>query len=106
MDSVGEGEGGKIWENGIETCKELLLKASWSCYSFQQKKIENFTFLTKGEIYRLLVTWKLKFVSINLEIFYKEKKMLSSRFNTFSVRNNCALQQNGSQKKEVQKYQL
>ena len=21
MDSVGEGEGGKIWENGIETCK-------------------------------------------------------------------------------------
>ena len=21
MDSVGEGEGGKIWENDIETCK-------------------------------------------------------------------------------------
>ena len=21
MDSVGEGEGGKIWENGFETCK-------------------------------------------------------------------------------------
>ena len=21
MDSVGEGEGGTIWENGIETCK-------------------------------------------------------------------------------------
>ena len=21
MDSVGDGEGGKIWENGIETCK-------------------------------------------------------------------------------------
>ena len=21
MDSVGEGEGGKIWENGIETCE-------------------------------------------------------------------------------------
>ena len=21
MDSMGEGEGGKIWENGIETCK-------------------------------------------------------------------------------------
>ena len=21
MDSVGEGEGGKIWENGVETCK-------------------------------------------------------------------------------------
>ena len=21
MDSVGEGEGGKIWENGIETCR-------------------------------------------------------------------------------------
>ena len=25
MDSVGEGEGGKIWENGIETCKILGL---------------------------------------------------------------------------------
>ena len=24
MDSVGEGEGGKIWENGIETCKYHL----------------------------------------------------------------------------------
>ena len=32
------------------------------------------TFLTKGKIYCLLVTWKLRFVSINLEIFYKEKK--------------------------------
>ena len=21
LDSVGEGEGGRIWENGIETCK-------------------------------------------------------------------------------------
>ena len=26
MDSVGEGEGGKIWENGIETCKILGMK--------------------------------------------------------------------------------
>ena len=26
MDSVGEGEGGKIWENGIETCKILCMK--------------------------------------------------------------------------------
>ena len=29
MDSVGEGEGGKIWENGIETCiisyKKLIM---------------------------------------------------------------------------------
>ena len=24
MDSVGEGEGGKIWENGIETCVILF----------------------------------------------------------------------------------
>ena len=23
MDSVGEGEGGKIWENGIETCEVM-----------------------------------------------------------------------------------
>ena len=26
MDSVGEGEGGKIWENGIETCKISCVK--------------------------------------------------------------------------------
>ena len=26
MDSVGEGEGGKIWENGIETCKKSCMK--------------------------------------------------------------------------------
>ena len=26
MDSVGEGEGGKIWENGIETCKMSCMK--------------------------------------------------------------------------------
>ena len=33
MDSVGEGEGGKIWENDIETCKQwqtLLLGAPQS----------------------------------------------------------------------------
>ena len=26
MDSVGEGEGGEIWENGIETCKISYMK--------------------------------------------------------------------------------
>ena len=26
MDSVGEGEGGNIWENGIETCKLSCMK--------------------------------------------------------------------------------
>ena len=26
MDSVGEGDGGKIWENGIETCKISCMK--------------------------------------------------------------------------------
>ena len=26
MGSVGEGEGGKIWENGIETCKISCMK--------------------------------------------------------------------------------
>ena len=31
MDSVGEGEGGKIWENGIETCKI-------SCMKWKKKK--------------------------------------------------------------------
>ena len=32
MDSVGEGEGGKIWENGIETCVI-------SCMKRKKKKI-------------------------------------------------------------------
>ena len=26
MDSVGKGEGGRIWENGIETCKISYMK--------------------------------------------------------------------------------
>ena len=26
MDSVGEGEGGEIWENGIETCEMSCMK--------------------------------------------------------------------------------
>ena len=26
MDSVGDGEGGKIWENGIETCEISCMK--------------------------------------------------------------------------------
>ena len=26
MDSVGEGKGGKIWENGIETCETSCMK--------------------------------------------------------------------------------
>ena len=32
MDSVGEGEGGKIWENGIETCNIMY---ETSCQSVQ-----------------------------------------------------------------------
>ena len=36
MDSVGEGEGGKIWENGVETCiiscMERLLRLR--CFRF------------------------------------------------------------------------
>ena len=30
MDSVGEGEGGKVWENGIETCKISCMKRAAS----------------------------------------------------------------------------
>ena len=30
MDSVGEGEGGKIWENGIETCEMSCMKRNAS----------------------------------------------------------------------------
>ena len=35
MDSVGEGEGGKIWENGIETCKISCMKRVASPGSMQ-----------------------------------------------------------------------
>ena len=34
MDSVGEGEGGKIWENGIETCIISCMKRVASPGSF------------------------------------------------------------------------
>ena len=35
MDSVGEGEGGKIWENGIETCIISYMKQVASPGSMQ-----------------------------------------------------------------------
>ena len=35
MDSVGEGEGGKIWENGIETCIISCMKRVASPGSMQ-----------------------------------------------------------------------
>ena len=35
MDSVREGEGGKIWENGIETCKISCMKPVASPGSMQ-----------------------------------------------------------------------
>ena len=35
MDSVGEGEGGKIWENGTETCKISCTKRDASPGSMQ-----------------------------------------------------------------------
>ena len=38
MDSVGEGEGGKIWENGIETCEMSCMKRDASPGSMQKKK--------------------------------------------------------------------
>ena len=39
MDSVGEGEGGKIWENGIETCKISCMKRVASPGSMHEKSI-------------------------------------------------------------------
>ena len=35
MDSVGEEEGGKIWENGIETCKISCMKRCQSRFDAQ-----------------------------------------------------------------------
>ena len=37
MDSMGEGEGGKIWENGIETCETSCMK--WDASPGKKKKI-------------------------------------------------------------------
>ena len=55
MDSVGEGEGGKIWENGIETCEMSCMKRDASPGSMHKKKkkriitmqfnVENETFI-------------------------------------------------------------
>ena len=38
MDSVGEGEGGKIWENGIETCIISCMKRVASPGSMQDTR--------------------------------------------------------------------
>ena len=38
MDSVREGEGGKIWENGIETCKISCMKQVASPEKKKKKK--------------------------------------------------------------------
>ena len=43
MDSVGKGEGGEIWENGIETCKI-------SCMKRKKKKKRN----VKGILSKIL----------------------------------------------------
>ena len=38
MDSVGEGEGGKIWENGTETCKISCIKKKKKTTILPKKK--------------------------------------------------------------------
>ena len=38
MDSVGEGEGGKIWENGIETCVISCMKRKIKNKTCNRKK--------------------------------------------------------------------
>ena len=40
MDSVGEGEGGKIWENGIETCENFFIK--------KKKKVPDYVVRSKS----------------------------------------------------------
>ena len=49
MDSVREGEGGKIWENGIETCKISCMK--WVA---SPGSMHDILFLKK-----ILIIWKL-----------------------------------------------
>ena len=52
MDSVGEGEGGEIWENGIETCKI-------SCMKRKKKTYENGWIVLKGHDQKELHNLKL-----------------------------------------------
>ena len=51
MDSVGEGEGGKIWENGIETCKISSKGVLWEkeFSSLSPKILSQFTTDLKNE---------------------------------------------------------
>ena len=53
MDSVGEGEGGKIWENGIETCEMSCMKRDASPGSMPDAGCLG------------LVHWDVKFFFIN-----------------------------------------
>ena len=43
MVSVGEGEGGKIWENGIETCKISCMKKNKNKNKIKLKKRKCYT---------------------------------------------------------------
>ena len=59
MDSVGEGEGGKIWENGIETCEMSCMKRDASPgskkkkinFSVEYSPVPNFKYNVKSIIY-------------------------------------------------------
>ena len=79
MDSVGEGEGGKIWENGIETCVISCMK--------QKKKEEAKRGKKKQTKSIILVKLKKKTEGNNRETKYNEKQVIK-RIESSQIRKN------------------
>ena len=50
MDSVGEGEGGKIWENGTETCKISCMKCIFLNHFDHQQSRERKIEIQQGNL--------------------------------------------------------
>ena len=51
MDSVGEGEGGKIWENGIETCNIMYEKKINKIIEEKKKRVFSNTTVQKHQFF-------------------------------------------------------
>ena len=56
MDSVGEGEGGKIWENGIETCKISCMKRVASQKKKKKRNQSSIQTFNKNELSHLQIS--------------------------------------------------
>ena len=73
MDSVREGKGGKIWENGIETCKISCMKRVASLGSMHDTGC-------LGLVHEEDSGFKLKFLSMEAEVFKSITSLYSGSF--------------------------